>query len=276
MIRFENVSFNYNERSHGKVFEFKNFNLNISSGEYISLIGSNGSGKTTLALMAKGLLLPFSGKVFYEDKSTTDTGSIHTIGYIFSNPENQMISSLVEEDVAFGPENQWKSTQRIRTSVLKALYLGGIFHLQNGLTHLLSGGEQQKVVIAGILSMDVKCIIFDEAASMLDPTGKRELMQLLHKLNKEEQITIIHITHQFEDTFFSKRVIALDMGEIIFDGSPHTLIAKDEIIERLGMNRDGGVILLQKLLQNRLISEHNFDDVNRIADAIIKNYKYNI
>ena len=174
MIKFEKISYRCNDKNI-----FAGLDLSISKGSYVSITGPNGSGKTTLAMLIKGFLSPTSGKIFYEDKDVTGEGLNDRIAYIFSNPENQIVSSLVSEDIAFGPENQGKSGPELESSVRRAVKESNLGALTNALTHQLSGGQQQRVAIAGILAMHVDCVIFDEAVSMIDPSGKMEILQLL-------------------------------------------------------------------------------------------------
>lgn len=270
MIIFEDVSFDFGGGSETKEPFFSNLNLHIQSGEYLAVIGPNGSGKTTLVMIAKGLLIPLRGKILYKGENLIAGGINHRIGYIFSNPENQIVSSIVEEDVAFGPENQGRESSDIAAAVRKALDLGKIRHIASGLTHLLSGGEQQKVIIAGILAMNVECIVFDEAASMLDPAGKREILELLQKLNKTEGITIIHITHDVGDILAVDRVLAMRFGKIIFDGALDVLIHDDALLKLLGIKAAGKMDLVGKLLKNGIICRDDLGGLDSIAEAICR------
>ena len=270
MIKFEELSFAFtdSDSDKNKGTFFNKLNLHITCGEYLALIGHNGSGKTTLAMIAKGLYSPLGGKIYYRGEDVTAKGINHKIGYIFSNPESQIVSSVVEEDVAFGPENQGRETSDIEDAVCRALDLGKIKHLKNNLTHLLSGGEQQKVIIAGILAMNVECIIFDEAASMLDPVGKREVLALLHKLNKSEGITIIHITHNVGDILSADRVIVMESGKIIFGGAPHLLLCDEALMNSLKVKLQGRLDLVRKLLQNGIISRDDLGCIDSMVESI--------
>ncbi|MBE9503362.1 MAG: ATP-binding cassette domain-containing protein [Proteobacteria bacterium] len=268
MIKFEEISFTFSDSDESNQLLFDKLNLHIQYGEYLAIIGPNGSGKTTLAMIVKGLYRPVGGKIYYSGEDVTAKGINHKVGYIFSNPENQIVSSVVEEDIAFGPENQGRKSSDIREAVSRALELGKIKHLKSNLTHLLSGGEQQKVIIAGILAMNVECIIFDEAASMLDPVGKREVLALLHRLNKSEGITIIHITHNVEDILSADRVIVMDSGKIIFGGSPHLLLHKEDLMDSLKIKSQGKLGLIRKLLQNGIISRDDLGCIDSMVKSI--------
>lgn len=267
MIRFENVSFGFgNGAEEGPIFD--GLSLRIGKGEYLAVVGPNGSGKTTLAMLVKGILSPSSGRIFYGGEDVTERGINGKVGYLFSNPENQIVSSVVEEDVAFGPENRGLGTDDIRSAVNRGLEVAGVTHLRRGLTHLLSGGELQKVLISGIVSMDIDCIAFDEASSMLDPAGRREVVELLRKMNADEGITIIHITHSMEELLAADRVVALKEGAVVFEGASGELFEDGELLESVGLKPDGVSTLIQALKGGGVISGCNIRGVESLADAV--------
>jgi len=224
MIRLEKVSFSYRSKNDDVKAVFRDLDLEVAEGSYVTLMGHNASGKTTLGRLIKGLISPSSGKIYYRDSDLTGRGLNGKIGYIFSNAENQIVSSIIEEDVAFGPENQGGASRFIEAAVHGAMKTVDIFSLKDGLTHQLSGGEQQKVLISGILAMKVECIIFDEAMAMLGPAERRAILGLLGRLNSEHGISIINITHSLDEALGSGRVIILSDGKIAFDGSPAELL----------------------------------------------------
>ena len=267
MIRFDKIKYDYEDKNL-----FRGFDLSISKGSYVSVTGPNGSGKTTLAMLIKGFLSPTSGKIFFENKDVTGEGLNERIAYIFSNPENQIVSSLVSEDIAFGPENQGKAGSELDDSVRMAADKSNIAALMNSLTHQLSGGQQQRVAIAGILAMNVDCIIFDEAVSMIDPSGKMEILQLLGKLSREEGITVIHITHSLEDVLKSERVVTLNEGSIIFDGSPCDILENMQVMDVLGWSGSGLARFIKTLIAKRLLSCEGGYSPENVAESIARYY----
>jgi len=266
MIRLEKASFSY-DRCKEKA-ALQGVDLSIAAGEHISLTGANGAGKTTLAMMIKGLLEPTAGRILFNGRDMTSAGINHRIGFLFTNPENQIVASVVEEDIAFGPENQGRNTSDIEAAISGALKVSGIPHLRRGLTHLLSGGEQQRVCIAGIVAMDVECVVFDEAASMLDPAARRDIFSLLRRLNREEGITVIQITHSFEEIMSSERVIVLNDGRIEFDGSSEVLLYEESILDALGLDLNGVTTLMRGLHQAGVATGSDLKDIRKIAGAV--------
>ncbi len=269
MLTFENISFRYGNDEDGSSFGFEDLNFKIEKGEYVSLVGPNGSGKTTLAMLAKGLLQPRSGRVLFDGADVTGDGINSKIGYLFSNPEDQIVSPVVENDVAFGPENQGKKTGEIASVVDSALNLCNMNELRHSLTHHLSGGEQQRLNIAGVLAMDVDLIIFDEAVAMLDAAGKVELMEVFSRLNREKGIAVLHISHCMEDMIRADRVFVLEGGEAVFDGSPLSLGEDGKLVNQLDMRSSDVFTLVGMLRQEEMIGKGPVKDVSSLADAIM-------
>ncbi|PYG85681.1 energy-coupling factor transport system ATP-binding protein [Ruminiclostridium sufflavum DSM 19573] len=222
------------------VHALKDINIKIQKGDFVVILGRNGSGKSTLSRLLNALLIPQTGKVLVMGMDTADennTWSIRsTAGMVFQNPDNQIIATTVEEDVAFGPENLGVEPGEIRKRVDDALATVGISHLKENAPHLLSGGQKQRVAIAGILAMKPQCIILDEATSMLDPVGRKEVMSILRKLNEEESITIVHITHHMDEAALAKRLIIVDNGKIVLDGKPREVFSKVSILKSFGLD----------------------------------------
>ncbi|MFA6308822.1 MAG: energy-coupling factor transporter ATPase [Clostridia bacterium] len=214
--------------------------LEIEKGEFVVMVGRNGSGKSTFARLLNALLTPTSGTVLINgidtriEKSLWDIRS--NVGMIFQNPDNQIIGTIVEEDVAFGPENLGIDPKEIRIRVDEALDSVGISEYAKSEPHQLSGGQKQKVAIAGILAMKPHCIVLDEATAMLDPVGRRETMGILKRLNKEEGITVIHITHNMDEAKDADRVIVIDKGNIAADGKPEKVFSNVRMIKELGLD----------------------------------------
>ncbi len=242
MIRVENADYVY--KSHSPDIEdiraLNDITFNARKGEFISVLGRNGSGKSTFAKLLNALLLPADGCVVIKGMDTRDAKNVWEIrriaGMIFQNPDNQIVGTSVEEDIAFGPENLGIPPQEIRKRVSEALKTLNMEEYAAHSPHLLSGGQKQKVAIAGILAMKPECIILDEATSMLDPTGRKELMRILTMLRQKEKITIIHITHNMDEAKSADRVAVIDNGRIIIEGKPSEVFSDVEKIKGLGLD----------------------------------------
>ncbi len=219
-ISVNNMSFSYKDGE--KLFE--DFNLSVKEGEYVAIIGHNGCGKSTLAKLMCGILLPESGSVVVNGIDTSDDEKFFDMrkscGMIFQNPDNQLVATIVEEDVAFAPENLGVEPKEIRKIVDECLKIVGMEKYAKSSTSHLSGGQKQRIAIAGILAMKPRCIIFDEATSMLDPEGRKDIISAMKKLNKENGITIITITHYMGEAVEADRIVVLNKSKIIGDGSP--------------------------------------------------------
>ncbi|MCX8131365.1 MAG: energy-coupling factor transporter ATPase [Clostridia bacterium] len=241
-ISVENVSYIYKSHSEENVGvrALTDIDINIDEGEFVVILGRNGSGKSTFARLVNALLLPASGTVYIKGISTRDEQLVwdirRTAGMVFQNPDNQIVGTVVEEDVAFGPENLGIQPEEIRERVDAALKTVGISEYAKNAPHLLSGGQKQRVAIAGILAMKPKCIVLDEATSMLDPIGRREVMNVLKKLNEEEKITIIHITHHMDEATLADRVIVIDKGQLVMQGTPRAVFRDVQKVKGLGLD----------------------------------------
>ena len=241
IIDIENVEFTYKSHTpegHG-VKALSDINISFEKGQFIVVLGRNGSGKSTFSRLLNALLLPTKGVVFVKGFKTIDEKHLWEIrrstGMVFQNPDNQIVGTIVEEDVAFGPENIGIAPIEIRKRVDDALEAVGILEYSKHAPHLLSGGQKQRVAIAGILAMKPECIVLDEATSMLDPVGRKEVMQVLKELNKNEKITIIHITHHMDEAATADRVIVFEQGSVILDGTPKQVFSNVESIKDLGL-----------------------------------------
>ncbi len=233
----------------------KNVNLEISRGEYIAILGHNGSGKSTLAKLLNLILVPTVGKIFIDNVDVTaenftddDVFAIRRkVGMVFQNPDNQIVATVVEEDVAFGPENLGLPREEIRSRVDEALKTVGMTDYANHAPHKLSGGQKQRVAIAGIIAMKPEVIIFDESTAMLDPKGRREVVEVMEKLNREEKITVINITHYMEEAARADRVIVINEGSIVLDGTPREVFANVEHLQSIGLEVPQSNELVTKL-----------------------------
>jgi energy-coupling factor transport system ATP-binding protein len=242
MFELKNVSYIYKSDQEA-IKDHKalnSLNLKIEKGQFVVIIGRNGSGKSTLSRLLNALLIPTEGTVLVKGMDTRDPDRLWEIrrsaGMVFQNPDNQIVGTVVEEDVAFGPENMGVEPSEIRKRVDESLKAVGIYELKKNAPHLLSGGQKQRVAIAGILAMKPECIILDEATSMLDPVGRREVMGVLKKLNKAENITIIHVTHYMDEAAEADRVIIIDNGKIVMDGKPGDVFSNVPGIKNLGLD----------------------------------------
>lgn len=250
IIKFNNVTFEYEgEENTSKVLE--NFSLEIERGTFNVILGHNGSGKSTLAKLTNGLIKAKSGEVLVNGMSTLDESKEidikRTVGLVFQNPDNQLVSSIVEEDVAFGPENLGLSPEESRERVDNALKATEMYEYRDKPTHKLSGGQKQRVAIAGIIAMEPECIVLDEPTAMLDPRGRKEVLNTILKLNREKNITIILITHFMEEAENAHRVIVMNDGKITADGKPCQVFAQTEIIKQAGLDLPQTTDLLSKL-----------------------------
>ena len=241
MIKIKDVTYEYSSYIDDSILTaVKDLSLEVKKGEFLVILGHNGSGKSTLAKMMNGLLLPTSGDIYVLGMNTKDEDKIWDIrqkaGIVFQNPDNQIVATIVEEDVAFGPENQGIDPKEIRRRVDEALEIVEMSEYKKHAPHLLSGGQKQRVAIAGILAMKPDCIILDEPTSMLDPTGRIEVMETIKKLNKEEGKTIILITHYMDEAVQGDRVVVMEEGQIKMEGTPREIFSQVDKIKELGLD----------------------------------------
>ena len=239
IIKVNDVSFEYvTEETTLKAID--NLSLNVKAGEFVAIIGHNGSGKSTLSKNLNAILLPSEGNILINGLDTREEDKLwdirQTAGMVFQNPDNQIVATIVEEDVAFGPENLGIEPKEIRDRVEESLKSVGMYELRDRQPHLLSGGQKQRVAIAGIIAMKPKCIIFDEATAMLDPSGRKEVMKTIKRLNKEENITTLHITHFMEEAVEADRVIVMEKGRKILEGTPREVFSNIELLRKIGLD----------------------------------------
>ena len=218
---------------------FKDLNLTIEQGTFVAVLGGNGCGKSTLAKHFNTILLPCGGSVSVFGMNTADEEKLiqirRTVGMVFQNPDNQIVANVVEEDVAFGPENLGVAGPAIRHRVDNALKQVGMYEYREHAPHLLSGGQKQRVAIAGVIAMEPKCIVLDEPTAMLDPKGRREVMDTIAKLNQDKNITVILITHHMDEAAQAERVVVLHKGEVALDGDPRTVFSQVEKLHKMGL-----------------------------------------
>ena len=245
MLRSEKLEFTYTiEEEDGTVAEtmyaLQGVDISVQKGEFIVILGHNGSGKSTFARHINALLEPSGGTLWIQGMNTREEDKIWLIrqkaGMIFQNPDNQMIASVVEEDVAFGPENLGMQPERIRASVKEALEAVGMMEYRKSAPTRLSGGQKQRIAIAGVLAMKPECIVLDEPTAMLDPKGRKEVMKTLWKLNKEDKMTVIHITHYMEEAVNADRIIVMDHGKVVLEGTPGQVFTEVELLKQYGLD----------------------------------------
>ena len=233
---------------------FEDLNLQIEEGSFVAVLGGNGCGKSTLAKHFNSILLPCGGKVYVCGMDTSDEEKLIAVrrctGMVFQNPDNQIVANVVEEDVAFGPENLGIASPEIRNRVDRALKQVGMYEYRGHAPHLLSGGQKQRVAIAGIIAMEPKCIVLDEPTAMLDPKGRREVMQTITQLNREKGITVILITHHMDEAAQAQRVIVLHKGKVADDGTPAEVFSKVENMHKIGLASPQTVELCYELNKN--------------------------
>lgn len=239
IVKLNNISFEY-ITDEAKLKAIDNLSLDVKKGEFVAIIGHNGSGKSTLSKNLNAILMPTEGNILIDDMDTKEEERLwdirQTAGMVFQNPDNQIVATIVEEDVAFGPENLGIEPKEIRRIVEESLKSVGMYDLRDRQPHLLSGGQKQRVAIAGIIAMRPKCIIFDEATAMLDPSGRKEVMKTIKRLNKEENITVIHITHFMEEAVEADRVVVMEKGKKILEGTPREVFSKIKMLKEIGLD----------------------------------------
>ena len=252
MIRTDALSFSYPvEEGQRRTTALEDVTLSIEKGSFVVVLGHNGSGKSTLAKHFNAVLLPSGGAVYVEGMNTQDEDLLleirRRVGMVFQNPDNQIVANVVEEDVAFAPENLGVPTAEIRRRVDDALAAVGMTEFARHAPHLLSGGQKQRVAIAGVIAMEPECIVLDEATAMLDPAGRREVLDTVHRLNRERGITVVLITHHMSEAEDADRVIVMNDGVVAMDGTPRDIFSRVEELRSLGLAAPDTVELLHRL-----------------------------
>ncbi len=273
MIETESLRFAYPADEGGEpVFALRGVDLTIEKGSFVVVLGHNGSGKSTLAKTFNAVLLPAGGKVYVEGMDTLDEGLLlairQRVGMVFQNPDNQIVANVVEEDVAFAPENLGVPTEEIRRRVDEALRTVGMYDFVRHAPHLLSGGQKQRIAIAGVLAMEPECIVLDEATAMLDPVGRQEVLSTVHRLNREKGITVVLITHHMNEAEEADRVIVMDSGKVAMDGTPAEVFTRVADLRHMGLTVPDTVDLLDRLRRDGLNVPLDALTVGACADAI--------
>ena len=275
IIKTKELTFSY-PPDEGKepVQALKGVDLAIEEGSFVVILGHNGSGKSTLAKHMNAVLLPGGGKVWVSGMDTADEEKLleirRRVGMVFQNPDNQIVANVVEEDVAFGPENLGVPTEEIQTRVAAALKAVGMEEFTLHAPHHLSGGQKQRVAIAGVIAMEPACIVLDEATAMLDPLGRREVLDTVRKLNREKGITIVLITHHMDEAAMADRVVVMDDGVIVMDGAPEEVLVQVEELQKIGLAAPHTVELLHGLRQDEFEVPLDALGIKECADAIVR------
>ena len=276
MLQTEHLSFTYpaEEGVSASTTALEDVSLSIEKGSFVVVLGHNGSGKSTLAKHMNAVLLPSGGAVYVEGMDTRDEALLleirRRVGMVFQNPDNQIVANVVEEDVAFAPENLGVPSEEIRRRVDDALAAVGMSEFTRHAPHLLSGGQKQRVAIAGVIAMAPECIVLDEATAMLDPAGRREVLSAIRALNQERNITVVLITHHMDEAMDADRLIVMNDGRLVMDGTPAQVFTQVDALRAMGLAAPDTVELLYGLRQSGMDVPLDALTVDACADAICK------
>jgi len=277
MIKTQDLAFTYpGTEDQVNTRALRGVDVTIERGSFVVILGHNGSGKSTLAKTFNAVLLPSGGKVYVEGMDTMDESLLleirRRVGMVFQNPDNQIVANVVEEDVAFAPENLGVPSAEIRKRVDDALEAVGMTQFVKHAPHLLSGGQKQRIAIAGVLAMKPECIVLDEATAMLDPIGRREVLAAVEKLNREQGITVVLITHHMNEAEHADRVIVMNDGLVVMDGKPREVFTRKKKLEDIGLAVPDTVSLLFSLREAGMDVPVDAITVEECADVIAKNF----
>lgn len=275
MIKTQDLAFTYpGTEDQVNTRALRGVDVTIERGSFVVILGHNGSGKSTLAKTFNAVLLPSGGKVYVEGMDTMDESLLleirRRVGMVFQNPDNQIVANVVEEDVAFAPENLGVASEEIRRRVDDALAAVDMTAFMTHAPHLLSGGQKQRVAIAGVIAMEPECIVLDEATAMLDPSGRREVLDTVHRLNRERGITVVHITHHMSEAEDADRVIVMNDGVVAMDGAPREIFSRVEELQALGLAAPDTVELLRRLNRHGMDLPLTAITVDECARAIFQ------
>lgn len=277
MLRAEGLRFQYEYADESPVIVLRGIDLSIQKGEFVAILGHNGSGKSTLAKHMNGMLLPTGGRMLVEDMPTDDESKEFDIrrrvGLVLQNPDNQLVSTIVEEDVAFGPENLGIEPSEIRRRVDDALKTVGMYEYRHHAPDKLSGGQKQRVAIAGILAMLPDCLVLDEPTAMLDPQGRREVLDTIHRLNRDCGMTVVLITHYMDEAVDADRVVVVDDGKVLMNGTPREIFQRVEELRRVQLDVPQSTELCYELRKAGINLPCDVLTVNECADALFKQWE---
>ena len=274
IIKTEDLTFAYlPEEGQEKVPALQGVDLSIEQGSFVVILGHNGSGKSTLAKHMNAVLIPEGGTVWVDGMDTRDEDLLlevrRRVGMVFQNPDNQIVANVVEEDVAFGPENLGVPTEEIQARVTSALKAVGMEAFTLHAPHHLSGGQKQRIAIAGVIAMEPACIVLDESTAMLDPLGRREVLDTVGRLNREKGITVVLITHHMDEAALADRVVVMDSGRVVMDGAPQEVLVRMEELRAIGLDAPHTVELLHGLREDGLDVPLDALGVQECAQAIV-------
>ena len=273
IIKTEDLTFSYSSPDNSQPVSVLNgINIEIEKGTFVAIIGHNGSGKTTLAKHFNAILLPGGGRVFVDGMDTVSEELVieirRRVGMVFQNPDNQIVATVVEEDVAFAPENLGYPSDEIRRRVDEALNIVGMYQYREHAPHLLSGGQKQRIAIAGVLAMRPKCIVFDEPTAMLDPRGREKVLGIMRDLRDNHGVTIVLITHHMDEAADADRLIVMSDGDIVLDGTPREVFRNINLLRETGLNIPDTALLLSELRDDGFDLPQDALTIDECADAI--------
>lgn len=276
-IEFKNVTYTYEPEEQGEAKPSPalcNTDLTVNRGEFVAVLGHNGSGKSTLAKLTNAILVPESGTVTVDGIDTSDEDRLtdirRKVGMVFQNPDNQIVATIVEDDVAFGPENLGVAPDEIRRRVDDALKAVGMYDYRLREPHKLSGGQKQRVAIAGIIAMQTGCIVLDEPTAMLDPRGRREVFDTVRRLNREMGITVLFVTHFMDEAVKADRVIIIDSGRLCLDGTPREVFSQTDVLRRCGLDVPQSTELCHRLIEKGIDLPGDILDADECVEALSK------
>ena len=274
LIKIESLSHIYHINTPDEFIALEDINLTINQGEFIAIIGTNGSGKSTVAKHLNALLNPTIGRCIVDNIDTQNDVDLwkirQKIGMVFQNPDNQIVATIVEEDIAFGPENIGIDSTEIKARVKKALNAVGLNKYRKHAPHLLSGGQKQRLAMAGVLAMDSKCLVLDEPTAMLDPVGRQEVLSTVKKLNSEDNITIVYITHFMEEAIMADKVIVMENGRICLQGTPKEVFSQVLKIKKLGLDVPIAAEVSYRLQEDNIIRANNIIYDEELVEALCR------
>ncbi len=280
MIKAEHIKFDYIRRdAEDNVIAVENaindVSFQVKKGDFVAILGHNGSGKSTLAKHINALLIPEEGTIWVDNIDTGEEEMVwelrQSVGMVFQNPDNQIVYNVVEEDVGFGPENIGVPTKKIWQRVEEALKKVGMYHARKQSPNNLSGGQKQRVAIAGILAMKPKCIVLDESTAMLDPIGRKEVLQAVKELNEKENITVLWITHHMEEVVEADKVLVMDKGKIVMEGTPREIFSQVEQLQAYKLDVPQAALLAHELRKRGMYIPNNVISVDEVVEAIAQN-----
>ena len=273
ILKTQDLRFSYQEETVPAPVVLDGVDLEIEAGSFVAVLGHNGSGKSTLAKHFNAILLPESGKVYVEDMDTADDDKIYdirqTVGMVFQNPDNQIVATIVEEDVAFAPENLGVPTEEIRARIDEAMKLAGIYEKREAAPYKLSGGQKQRVAIAGVIAMRPDCLVLDEATAMLDPHGRSQVMRTIHQL-REAGISIVSITHYMEEAAQADRVLVMSRGRIVMEGTPEEVFSQTQRLHSYHLDVPQAAELRDELVKLGIPMPENVITPDRCAEELYK------